>query len=277
MSYQRPRAETPVGSPVSHRTPDRRIALGIVASLGFHSVVVGALMYLAAHTSVFVIPLIEVSEVDIAVPPPPPPPPPEPPPPPPPAVQVPEPPARVVRVQRNDPPPPPPPPPTPAAPPPLMVSEELTNDPAQGVPTGTNTHFQGGDMAANGTNTGPAYNSQPNGTPNATGTGPVVPRELTEADLSARPEVRCEGDGLSGFYPDEARDQGIASARVRLRVTTDASGRVTQVRALNDPGYGFARAAERAMMNACSTEPARDRGGRAVGFTFVYPFRFELE
>lgn len=158
-----------------------------------------------------------------------------------------------------------------------MVSDEVTNDPTVGVPTGNNTNFQGGDMARNGTNTGPAYHSQPNGTPGGTGTGPVVPRELTEADLSARPEVHCDGDSLSGFYPDEARDQGISSARVRLRVTTDASGRIIRAQALNDPGYGFARAAERAMLNACPTDPARDRSGNAVGFTFIYPFRFELE
>lgn len=148
------------------------------------------------------------------------------------------------------------------------------------MPTGNNTNFQGGDMRADGTNnTGPAYNSrpggQPGGTPGGTGTAPPAPPRLE--DLSERPQIDCDENALREFYPDQARDEGISEESVEVRLTVDASGRITEARAVNDPGHGFGRAAERALRNACTATVPRDREGRAVSIPIRYRIRFQLD
>jgi len=161
-----------------------------------------------------------------------------------------------------------------------MVAQELSNDPsADSVPTGNNTDFHGGDMAANGAhNAGPAYHSQPGGVPGGTGHGPMQPPgEVAAGDLSARPRFEFDSDALRNFYPDEARDNNISGVRVRLRITVDASGRITRVQALNDPGYGIARAAERAVRNVFQATAPLDRAGHPVTSTVEYNLTFELE
>ena len=158
-----------------------------------------------------------------------------------------------------------------------MVSEEMGNDPGDGVPTGNNTNYQGGDMANNGVaNQGPVRNAQVGGTPGGTGTGPVTPPAGPDLSESVRPGSIDEG-ALEGFFPDEARDEGISGERVSVMVTVEPDGRVSAARAQGDPGHGFARAAERAILSgAIEFAPAKDRSGHAIRATLRYTIRFEL-
>lgn len=246
-----------------------------------HAIMVSGLLVLERFTQHERIRPAEIAEVDLVEPPPPPPPPPpqaEPPPPPP---QPTAPPPEPVRVHHDTPPPPqpntpPPPPPPPSAPPPLMVADEQSNEPGgDSVPTGNNTNFQGGDMHANGVaNQGPVHNAVVGGTPGGTGTGPSQP---PQEDLSEQAHISIDSDALSAYYPAEAQEQGISNVRVCVRLTVDADGHITAAHATADPGHGFARAAERAALNACSAEPARNRAGQAVTTSRQFCFTFTMD
>lgn len=157
-----------------------------------------------------------------------------------------------------------------------MVSDEMSNDPSDSVPSGTNANYRGGDMANNGVaNQGPVRNAQVGGTPGGTGVGPVTPPP--GPDLSARARIECEDGALEGFFPDEARDEGITGMRVSLSVTVDADGSIVTARATNDPGHGFARSAERAMRSgACTGTPAKNREGQNIRSTVSFSINFEL-
>ncbi|MDO9022748.1 MAG: energy transducer TonB, partial [Myxococcales bacterium] len=187
--------------------------------------------------------------------------------------------ARAAPAPREAAPPPPPPPPAPTAPPPLMVAEEMSNDPsADTVATGTNTNFRGGDIANNGVaNQGPVRNADPNGVPGGTGTQPVLPSMVRDADLSERPRIECDEDSLRNFFPEEAQERGVTGMRVQVRVSVDAGGRITRTQALQDPGFGLGRAAERAVMNGCRSTVPRARDGRAVATVTTFRLNFELE
>ncbi len=79
------------------------------------------------------------------------------------------------------------------------------------------------------------------------------------------------------FFPDEARDEGVDGASVRLRVHVGPDGRVVDARAEGSDGHGFARAAERALRSgACEGTAARDREGHAVVSVVSFTVRFEL-
>ena len=157
-----------------------------------------------------------------------------------------------------------------------MVSDEISNDPGDSVPSGDNANYRGGDMAANGVaNQGPVRGAQIGGTPGGTGTGPVTPPP--GPDLTERAHIECDDGSLEGFFPDEARDENITSGRVGLRVTVDGDGRITTARASADPGHGFARAAERALLSgSCTARPARNREGQAVSSTVTFTINFEI-
>jgi protein TonB len=158
---------------------------------------------------------------------------------------------------------------------PARFDEEIDS-----MPTGTNTNFQGGDIRSDGTNTtGPAYNSRPGGQPGGTpgGTGTAPPTAARAEDLSERPRIECDENALREFYPDEARDEGISEEAVSLRLTVDASGRITEARASSDPGHGFGRAAERALRNACTATVPRNRDGQAVTAQVTFRIRFRLD
>jgi outer membrane biosynthesis protein TonB len=157
-----------------------------------------------------------------------------------------------------------------------MVSEEQSNDPGDGVPTGDNAAYRGGDMAQNGVrNQGPVRNAQVDGQPGGTGTAPTPP---PGPDLSAAARVEdVDESALEGFFPDEARDEGITDQVVVVSLTIEPDGRISAARAANDPGHGFARAAERAALSgAFSTQAARDREGRAIRSTIRWRIRFQL-
>lgn len=84
-------------------------------------------------------------------------------------------------------------------------------------------------------------------------------------------------EAIENFFPDVARDEGVASGRVRLTVTVEADGRISAVAPLNDPGFGFAHAAQAMLLSRASTaSPARDVDGRPVRSTIPFTVYFEL-
>ncbi len=107
-------------------------------------------------------------------------------------------------------------------------------------------------------------------------TGSPAPHEPTErAGTSAT--IRWVGDSLEQFFPAEAIDENVASARIVLAVTVEASGAISDATAVSDPGHGFAQAAVRAMTSGMFTAtPARDREGRPVRSVVRFAVRFEL-
>jgi TonB family protein len=155
-----------------------------------------------------------------------------------------------------------------------MVSDEISNDPSDSVPSGDNANYRGGDMANNGVrNQGPVRNAQVGGTPGGTGVGPVTPPP--GPDLSARARIECDDGSLEGFFPDEAQGEGITTGRVPLSVTIDADGSIVSARATNDPGHGFGRSAERALRSgACTATPAKNREGQNIRATVSFTLNF---
>ena len=160
-----------------------------------------------------------------------------------------------------------------------MVAEEQSNDPGgDTVATGTNTAFRGGDIANNGVaNQGPVRNADPNGTPGGTGAQPALPTTVRDVDLSERPHIDCDEDSLRNFFPEEAQERGLTGMRVQVRVSVDARGAITRAQAMEDPGFGLGRAAERAVMNGCRATTPRARDGRAVATVTTFRLNFELE
>lgn len=157
-----------------------------------------------------------------------------------------------------------------------MVTEEQSNDPGDSVPTGDNANYRGGDMAANGVaNQGPVHNAQVGGTPGGTGTQPAPP---PGPDLSEPPRCEINDEELRGFYPEEASEQGVSGQRVEVRLTIEADGNITAARSANDPGYGFARAAERAARSgAIQCRARRDRAGAAIRSEFRLGITFTMD
>ena len=78
----------------------------------------------------------------------------------------------------------------------------------------------------------------------------------------------------NSFYPPVAKKQGL-EAVVRVKIIVDDDGSVVQATALNDPGNGFAHAAERLAM-ALKYRPARV-GGRAVATEIEWTIPFVIE
>ena len=202
--------------------------------------------------------------------------------PPPPVPQAPEleperPAPRVARVEPAHAPPPPPPEPTRAAPV-MTVAEEFSNDSTESVAVGDNVNATG-DTSSNGVvHSHGVQNARIGGTENDTGREPVVERAAPAAvDYSERARIECDEDALRDAFPAAGHEAGITEMDVRIRVTVNAQGHVTNATALNDPGFGFAAAALRSVRStgACRVRPARDREGNAVADT-VQSFRFNF-
>lgn len=76
-------------------------------------------------------------------------------------------------------------------------------------------------------------------------------------------------------YPEEAKKNEIEGS-VRLRVTLDPDGKVTDATIISGPGYGLNEAARTAMLKHFKFKPAT-KGGENVGYTFVYTVVFLLD
>ena len=113
---------------------------------------------------------------------------------------------------------------------------------------------------------------QPGGVIGGAGTtaAPVV-------DYSERARIECNAEELAEFYPDEANEAGGIEAVVRYHIEVSPQGRITSVRANNDPGYGLAGAGRRMLLSGrCSVSAARDRNGQPAAFTFnSWPVTFQ--
>ena len=102
----------------------------------------------------------------------------------------------------------------------------------------------------------------------------VVAPSTPESSGMRKPHVEQSSFAACPF-PPEADAAAVDHASVTLEVKVDLSGRARAVRALDDPGYGFARAAQACALGA-TYEPARDANGAPVdGGTVKLSIRFE--
>jgi len=102
--------------------------------------------------------------------------------------------------------------------------------------------------------------------------GPGTARMAVEVDRSRPPEL-AQGAEWKCPFPRSADEAGVDGAFVTLEVAVDPRGRVTHVKILDDPGYGFAREAE-----LCAYEkrwaPGLDRRGQPKQETALVRVRF---
>ncbi len=199
-------------------------------------------------------------------------------PPPPPKVEEPkkeEPPKPLEKVKLKPPPvklaePPPkpkedlPPPPNDAPPPennkpvPIIVGISMSSTTAAGgfaVQVGNTTYGKTSDKITDASQV-KAYSAPKYAPPGGADTEPVM---LGEVKIP---------------YPDDAKKNEIEGS-VRLKVTLDPAGQVTEVAVISGPGYGLNEAAREALRRF-RFKPAT-KGGEAVGYTFVYTYTFLLD
>lgn len=202
-------------------------------------------------------------EMEIYVPPTPPPKEPEPPP------EEPKPLEKVkvkpppVKVAQKEPPkedlPPPPNQVTPEAPKPVMIIPGIQLESTTGagefaVPVG-NTTMGKADKVVDPSQV-QAYSAPKYAPPGGADTEPVI---LGEVKIP---------------YPEEAKKNEVEGS-VRLKVTLDPGGQVTQVAVISGPGYGLNEAARDALKRF-RFKPAT-KGGESVGYTFIYTYTFLLD
>lgn len=200
---------------------------------------------------------------------------PPPPPPPPPKVEEPEPPKPLEKVKVKPPPvkvaelkPPPPdvPPPPNQEPPPeaptkpvlVVVGINMSSTTQAGgfaVQVGNTTYGKASDKIVDPSQV-KAYSAPKYAPPGGADTEPVM---LGEVKIP---------------YPEEAKKNEIEGS-VRLKVTLDPGGQVTEVAVISGPGYGLNEAAREALRRF-RFKPAT-KGGEAVGYTFVYTYTFLLD
>jgi protein TonB len=94
-----------------------------------------------------------------------------------------------------------------------------------------------------------------------------VPPGGADSDPVAEDEIKIP-------YPEEAKRAGIEGT-VRLRITVDFEGHVTEVKVLSGPGYGLDEAAREALKRF-KFKPAM-KGGEAVSTTITYNYTFLLD
>ncbi|MCE9577488.1 MAG: TonB family protein, partial [Deltaproteobacteria bacterium] len=109
-----------------------------------------------------------------------------------------------------------------------------------------------------------------------TGTAPAVAAPVSVAAIKtpAKPRGDYSYLGAGKDYPAEARQLGIEGT-LRVRLTVDATGKVTAAKLLGKLGHGLD---ELALSRARSIEfdPAKDDQDRPVASIVVWTFHFEL-
>jgi periplasmic protein TonB len=199
---------------------------------------------------------VELVMIEVQKPPPPPPPEEEKKPEPPKPKQIKLPPPPVPKE-----PPPPndtPPPEKPAAPVPLVVGISMSSTVASGgfaAPVGNTLYGKTSDKAVDASEVKPYAAAK------------YVPPGTADTDPEVIGEVKIP-------YPDEAKKNDIEGS-VRMKVTVDEHGMVTQVQVMSGPGYGLNEAAREALRHF-KFRPAT-KGGEAVGTTFLYTYTFLLD
>ncbi len=176
-----------------------------------------------------------------------------------------------VAIEMPEPPkPPPPPPPAPAVAPPKAVpsprpapSPRAPSEPAQAgkviaadpnapadftstpIVTGEGSRYAGGSTTATGTSTTPA-----------------APPRAPAAESQARPVGKRDSEWRCP-WPSEAESLEIDQQSATIRVRVSATGEAIDVKSVDDPGYGFGRAARACAMQT-RWEPALDDDGTPV-------------
>ena len=173
------------------------------------------------------------------------------------------PPVKVAELKPPPPdvPPPPnqePPPEAPTKPVPIVVGISMSSTTSAGgfaVQVGNTTYGKASDKIVDPSQV-KAYSAPKYAPPGGADTEPVM---LGEVKIP---------------YPEEAKKNEIEGS-VRLKVTLDPEGQVTQVAVISGPGYGLNEAAREALRKF-RFKPAT-KGGEAVGYTFVYTYTFLLD
>lgn len=235
-------------------------------------VLVGAVVFSLAVHAVTVITMPDKAppvamkrtvEMELYVPPPPPPPPEEKPPEPPKPLEPPKP-KPIVKADTPKPPPdaPPPPndtpPPEPTKPVPIVVGISMGSTTTSGgfaVQVGNTTYGKADSKIVDPSEVKP-YAAAKYAPPGSADSEPVPLGEVKPP------------------YPEEARKNDVEGS-VKLKVTTDETGQVTEVAIINGPGYGLNEAARDAIRRV-KFKPAM-KGGEAVGYTFVFTYTFLLD
>lgn len=241
-------------------------AVGAVASLAFHGVVVAALLGVEPRS--FLAKRTDTVEFEVREPPPlpPPEPPPPPPPPPPPTRRV-----AVVppKVKIAAAPPPPnsapkePPPDEPPPPPSFGVSlDSVVGEGSTAVPVGNTT------MVA--PNAAPPSNKPPAALPAAPSGAPAF-SPVSELYIGEFPRLERE---VKAEYPQEALRLGLAGTIV-MKVGIDRSGAMHSVKVLKGIGHGLDEAAQKAMWRF-RFSPCKTHQGEAVDCVIQYKYTFEL-
>lgn len=202
---------------------------------------------------------------------PPPPPVVEPPPPPPPPVEEKAPPPRIKQkapppdkapeapVAQPEAPPPPPSAPEPVAPPSepppaaqagQVVAADSNAASTFNIATGAGSGYAGGTTSASGTGTKANHTGQV-GVGDGHGLSHARPPRLHARNW------QCE-------WPSEADELDIDEIHVMVRANIAASGEVTDVEVLSDPGHGFAKRASLCARSRAKFDPALDAAGNKV-------------
>jgi TonB family protein len=96
---------------------------------------------------------------------------------------------------------------------------------------------------------------------------------VTQASITKLPEIPTNELLTRIQYPPLAARQGI-EATVYLELFINSSGTIIHITVLKDPGYGFAEAAVKALMNLSCSPGQVD--GRPASVRFRFPVRFSL-
>ncbi|HSC87407.1 MAG TPA: hypothetical protein VLC09_09070 [Polyangiaceae bacterium] len=141
----------------------------------------------------------------------------------------------------------------------------------QGFVSGSGTRFAGGVTATNGTSTTAVRNpgAVAGGVPGGTGTAPSGPPAVSKARSAG---LGTGADWRNCPFPPEA--EGEDSAVVRLVVIVGSDGRPKSVTVVDDPGYGFGRAAKRCAMEKMYEPPLDAAGSPISGPTAPFRVRF---
>ena len=167
--------------------------------------------------------------------------------------------------QHVAPPPPNQPPPPKAAPTPINIGLSLSSTTKSGgfaAPVGNSMMGQAPERAAD------PHASKPYAAP------PAGPKFVPSYQLTEPPQVVSGGD-MRGFYPDDARKQGL-EGQVVLQITIDATGKVTRAKVVQGAGHGFDQAAVKGALSKLRFKPAM-LGGQPVGTEITYKVTFLLD
>lgn len=188
---------------------------------------------------------------------------------------VPEPEPIKVPPKEPEPTPPPPEAPAPAA---AQAASVLTAQPDPNEPIdltgntfvqGNADRYAGGITAAKGTATTAVRNpaARPEGVVGGTGTAASGRIDRSRPAATAQTSWDCP-------FPAEADVEQINFQRVQVVVTVSASGKASDVKVLEDPGFGFGREARRCALRR-SYVPALDSDGNPVTMTIPIIVKFE--